>query len=212
MLRLANAGGPRYSIAMRRKHRTGEFYCRVSVAALLVLAGCATTRLRDPNTTTVYLVRHGEKSTAVPNDPDPDLSTAGWARANALAVKLHGAGVTAIIATQLKRTQETAEPLAARLRLNVEVVPVGGPAHADSVAAAIRRHPGETVLVVGHSNTITPIIAALGGLRLPNLCDSEYSSLFVVTLSTSARPVVVRQHYGAPDPVPDSACAAMQSR
>lgn len=197
---------------MRQLRRTREFYCRASLAALVVLAGCATTRLRDPNTTTVYLVRHGEKSTAIPNDPNPDLSTAGWARANALATKLHGAGVSAIIATQLKRTQETAEPLAAQLRLDVEVVTVGGPAHADSVAAAIRRHRGETILVVGHSNTIAPIIAALGGPKLPNLCDSEYSSLFVVTLTASAAPVVVRQHYGASDPAPDSACGAMQSR
>lgn len=212
MLRLANDDGSGYSIAMRRHYRTGEFYCRASVAALAILAGCATARVRDPNTITVYLVRHGEKSTAVPNDPNPDLSTAGWARANALATKLHSAGVSAIIATQLKRTQETAEPLAAQLRLNAEVVTVGGPAHADSVAAAIRRHRGETVLVVGHSNTIAPIIAALGGPKLPNLCDSEYSSLFVVTLTGSAAPVVVRRHYGAPDPAPDSACVAMQSR
>jgi broad specificity phosphatase PhoE len=191
---------------MRQQRRTREFYCRVSLAALVILAGCATTRLGDPNTTTVYLVRHGEKSTAVSNDPDPDLSTAGWARANALAAKLRGAGITAIVATQLKRTQETAEPLAAQLGLNAEVVAVGGPAHADSVAAAIKRHRGGTVLVVGHSNTITPIIAALGGPKLPNLCDNEYSSLFVVTLTGSAAPVIVRQHYGAPDPVSDVSC------
>ena len=118
-----------------------------------------------------------------------------------MATRLHDAGITAIIATQLKRTQETAEPLAAQLGLAAEVVPVGGPAHADSVAAAIMRHRGGKVLVVGHSNTITPIIAALGGPKLPNLCDSEYSTLFVVRLTGSPSPVVVRQHYGAPDPV-----------
>ena len=194
---------------MRQQRRTREFYCRVCIAALVILAGCATTRRETPATTTVYLVRHGEKSTAIPNDPDPDISTAGWARAYALATRLRDSGITAIITTQLKRTKETAEPLAARLGLAQEVVPTGGAAHPDSVAAAIMRHRGGKILVVGHSNTITPIIAALGGPKLPNLCDSEYSTLFVVRVTRSPSPVVVRQHYGAPDLAADPACAAM---
>lgn len=193
---------------MRQQRRPREFYCLVSVAALAILTGCATTRYENPATTTVYLVRHGEKSTAVPNDPDPDISMAGWARANALDARLRDAGITAIITTQLKRTRETAEPLAAHLGLAQEIVPTGGAAHADSVAAAIMRHHGGRILVVGHSNTITPIIAALGGPKLPNLCDSEYSTLFVVRVTRSPSPVVVRQHYGAAD-VSDPACPAM---
>jgi broad specificity phosphatase PhoE len=197
---------------MRQQRRTGEFYCRVWFAALAILIGCATTRPATSTTTTVYLVRHGEKSTAIPNDPDPDLSTAGWARAQALARTLRSTGITAIVTTQLKRTQETAEPLAAQLGLTAEVVRTGLAAHADSVAATVMRHPGGKVLVVGHSNTITAIIAALGGPKLPNLCDSEYSTLFVVRITPSPSPIVVRQHYGAADPAPDSACVAMQSR
>ena len=194
---------------MRQQRRTGEFYCRVWFAALAILIGCATTRPATSTTTTVYLVRHGEKSTAIPNDPDPDLSTAGWARAQALARTLRSTGITAIVTTQLKRTQETAEPLAAQLGLTAEVVRTGLTAHADSVAATVMRHRGGKVLVVGHSNTITAIIAALGGPKLPNLCDSEYSTLFVVRVTGSPSPVVVRQHYGAPDPVPDASCLAM---
>lgn len=198
-------------IAMKPQRRT-EFYGRVCVAALVIVAGCATTRAVDPATTIVYLVRHAEKSTAVPNDPDPDLSAAGRVRATALAARLRGSGVTAIVTTQLKRTKETALPLAAELGLTPEVVATGGAAHPDSVAAAIMRHRGGRVLVVGHSNTITAIIAALGGPKLPNLCDSEYSTLFVVRVTGAPSPVVVRQHYGAADPAPDSACVAMQSR
>ena len=197
---------------MRQLRRTKEFYCWAWVAALAILAGCATTRPATSTTTTVYLVRHGEKSTAIPNDPDPDLSTAGWARAQALAKTLRSAGITAIVTTQLKRTQQTAEPLAAQLGLTAEVVRTGLAAHADSVAATVMRHRGGKVLVVGHSNTITAIIAALGGPKLPNLCDSEYSTLFAVSITPSPSPIVVRQHYGAADLAPDSACVAMQSR
>ena len=208
--RLANAGDPGYSIAMRHTRRPGEYYCRLWLAALAVV-GCATARPAPVATTTVYLVRHGEKSGTIPNDPDPDLSAAGRIRAEALATRLRGSGVTAIVTTQLKRSRETAAPLAAQLGLTPEVVPTGGAAHADSVAAAVMRHRGGKVLVVGHSNTITAIIAALGGPRLPNLCDSEYSDLFVVNVSGSPWPSVVRQHYGAADPAPDSACAAMMN-
>ena len=197
---------------MRRQRRAGEFYGRLCVAALAIVAGCATVRPATPETTVVYLVRHGEKSTAIPNDADPDLSAAGRVRAEALAKRLSTAGVTAIVTTQLKRTKETAQPLATRLGLTPEVVATGGAADADSVAATILRHRGGKVLVVGHSNTITAIIAALGGPRLPNLCDSEYSDLFVVNISGPPPPSVVRLHYGVADPAPDSACTAMQSR
>jgi len=61
----------------------------------------------------------------------------------------------------------------------------------------------------GAAAVISAIIAALGGPKLPNLCDSEYSTLFVVRVTGSPSPVVVRQHYGAPDPVPDASCLAM---
>ena len=197
---------------MRLQRRAGEFYGQLCFAALAFVAGCATVRPATPETTTVYLVRHGEKSTAIPNDADPGLSPAGRVRAEALAKTLSTAGVTAIVTTQLKRTKETAQPLATQLGLTPEVVATGGAADADSVAATILRHRGGKVLVVGHSNTITAIIAALGGPRLPNLCDSEYSDLFVVNISGAPPPSVVRQHYGAADPAPDSACTAMQSR
>ena len=43
---------------------------------------------------------------------DPDLSDAGRARAESLANVLKDAGITAIYATELKRTQQTAAPLA----------------------------------------------------------------------------------------------------
>src|SRR5437868_13626491 len=58
----------------------------------------------------IVIVRHAEKAA---NDPkDPDLSPAGRARAEMLARILLNAEITAIFATEFKRTQETAEPTA----------------------------------------------------------------------------------------------------
>jgi phosphohistidine phosphatase SixA len=197
---------------------TLEFYLKRSIAALAILTGCATAQgpATDvpvaPGTTTVYLVRHGEKSTIRPEDPDPDISIDGKRRAKALVDRLGAAGITAIIATQFKRTQETAQPLAAAAKLTTEIVPSGDSSRADSMVAAVLRHRGEKILVVAHSLTITPIIVGLGGPRVPHMCDSEYSILFVMYIPASGPVELKRQHYGARDPAPDPACQEMQAQ
>jgi broad specificity phosphatase PhoE len=203
---IANARAYTYSIAMLRPAITHEFYRKLCTVALLFSAACVTTRPAGPEVTTVYLVRDGEKSAADANDPNPTLTAGGRARAEALAAKLRSAGVTHIISTQWTRTRETAEPLASQLGLTTEIVPTTDSDFANRTAAAVLRHRGATILVVGHSNTIASVIAALGGPQLPDLCDSEHSNLFVMKITKSPGPSLVREHYGATDPAPDSAC------
>ena len=87
------------------------------------------------------------------------------------------------------------------------VVAGSGPAHVKAVADTVRsRFAGGTVLVVGHSNTVTAIVAALGGPRLVDLCDAEYATLFVLTLRQGEQPSLVRARYGPDDPPPGAAC------
>ncbi len=57
----------------------------------------------------VVIVRHAEKAANGGNDPD--LSSAGHARAEALARILKDSGITAIFTSEFKRTQETANAL-----------------------------------------------------------------------------------------------------
>ena len=192
-------------------------FFKLPLVALAIVSACASAQKTEvdptaPGTTTVFLVRHAEKSMMRPDDLDPDITSAGKRRADALASRLGTAGVTAIITSQFKRTQETAEPLAASLRISPEIIPAGLQGSSDSVAAAVLRHRGGKILVVGHSNTISGIIQALGGPHLPNLCDSEYSNLFVLYVPASGKTEVTRQHYGARDPAPDQACQEMQAR
>jgi broad specificity phosphatase PhoE len=166
------------------------------VALVLVLPLPALAQATAPSI--VILVRHAEKAAAPA--ADPALSPAGVARAQALAAALRDAGVTAIVTTQFKRTRDTAQPLAAARGLQPEVVAAAkGEAHAQAVAAAVRRHLGGVVLVVGHSNTVSAIIAALGGPRLPDLCDSAYSDLFVL-VPGAGESKLVRSRYGAGEP------------
>jgi broad specificity phosphatase PhoE len=154
----------------------------------------------------VILVRHGERA-ALANDNDPPLTMAGEARARALAQTLEGTRVDAVLVTERQRTQMTARPLVQARGLTPQVVSLqSGPAHVDSVAAAVRRHAGRTVLVVGHSNTVPGIIRALSGLQLADLCDGEYANLYVLVLRPGAQPRLERRTYGEPDVPGASVC------
>jgi phosphohistidine phosphatase SixA len=148
----------------------------------------------------VLLVRHGEKASR--QGEDPALTAAGERRARALAETLQSAGVTDIVTTQLRRTRDTAQPLADELHIRPEIVPVsvqweGIEEHAKAVAAAVRRHPGGVVLVVGHQNTVPAIIEALGGPHLPDIRDSVFDDLFVL-LPGPGQARLVRSRYGEP--------------
>ncbi|MBK7350032.1 MAG: histidine phosphatase family protein [Gemmatimonadales bacterium] len=175
--------------------------CAPALAACLLLPVSLTAQAA-----TVILVRHAEK--AAPSG-DPPLSAPGRARAAALGAALVDFPVTTIITSEYRRTRETAAPLATARGL-VPVV-VAARSGADSNAAAVARAlgavpAGTAALVVGHSNTLGPIIAALGGPVLPDLCDGEYATLFVLELPPDGAPRLLRARYGAPDPPGATEC------
>lgn len=175
--------------------------------SLPLIAFLAAAPAAAQDSTVVILVRHAEKAVVPATDNDPPLSEAGQARALALLQALEGRTVHAVIATSRQRTQLTARPLAQARGITPEVVSLQhGRAHVDSVAAAVRRHAGHTVLVVGHSNTVPAIIGALGGPRMPELCETEYANLYVLVLRPSAQPRLERRTYGQPDPPGASVC------
>lgn len=155
---------------------------------------------------TVIVVRHAERATEPANDPV--LTEAGHQRARDLAAALTAAKVGSIVTTHLQRTQLTAKPLAETLGLTLIQVRAGGRDHVDSVAATVMRRPaGEVVLVVGHSNTVPGIIAALGGPRMPDLCDGQYSNLYVLELISGSAPRLIKAKYGAADAPDSDACS-----
>lgn len=163
---------------------------RCLLLSLLLLAGAAHAA---PHT--VILVRHAEKA----SEPggDPALSAAGQARAVALADALADAGIGSIVVSQFRRTRDTAAPLAERLGIAAQVIEAGGDtaAHVAAVAGAIRASTG-VVLVVGHSNTVPAIVAALGGPALPDLCESQFDRVFVLS-EPFQRARLQRWRYGA---------------
>lgn len=147
--------------------------------------------------TTVILVRHAEKNIE-PDNPNPDLSAEGRARAQELVHILGGTGVTAIYATQYGRTQQTVQPLAERLSLPVSRIDSGNtPELVRQIKAS---HAGGVVFVAGHNSTVPAIIAALGGGTYPTIPETEYDNMFVVTLYRFRKASTVKMKYGSAAP------------
>lgn len=159
------------------------------LASLVLLVAC----LPASSQVTVIFTRHAEKA-AAPAD-DPPLTAAGQKRAELLASMLADSGVDAIYVTELQRTQQTAAPLAARTLVKPTAIPAND---TDVLVKAIRARHGGVVLVVGHSNKLPDIIAALGGPKI-TIPDSAYDNLFVMSVGPS-QSSLLRLHYGSSAP------------
>lgn len=87
--------------------------------------------VRPPGATSLLLVRHGESIPANPEVPfelvgghgDPELDPRGREQAERVAARLSNADIGAIYVTTLRRTLETAAPLASRLGIEPVVEP-----------------------------------------------------------------------------------------
>ena len=148
---------------------------------------------------TVIIVRHGEKvekleSVDIDKDAkDPPLSVVGMAQAEKLAQMLSATKINAIYVTQYRRTAMHATPLAKRQGITPMVVP------AADTAGLIKRLAShgadETVLVVGHSNTVPLVLKGLGAVEEVKLTEDEYDNLFMVVPKPGAAPTVTRLKY-----------------
>ena len=137
-------------------------------------------------------IRHGERNAPTPTNPDPHLNTAGKARAKSLIHVFGQAGIKAIYRSYFARSKETAQPLANHLGLSAIEMDEALQIKNDILA----NHTGQTVLVIGHSDTVPDIINRLGGANLPIINDREFDNLFVVKVFGPSRASMTRLKYG----------------
>jgi probable phosphoglycerate mutase len=139
----------------------------------------------------VILVRHAEK---VDQSIDPDLSEEGYLRAEDLAGTLADAGIEQVHSSGFIRTKLTAESLAVRLGLEIQLYnPKDLNTLADQLKAAGGRH-----LVVGHSNTTPVLVEILGGDPGSAIEEkNEYDRLYILTISKGEVSTVLMR-YGKP--------------
>jgi broad specificity phosphatase PhoE len=176
--------------------------------ALILVVGVLACSETPQGSTVVVVVRHADKDT-IPKD-DPPLTADGIVRSQALASALEHAGVQVVITTQLVRSQQTGRPFEGKSGLTMVTIPRGKniAQHAALIAAEVRRHLGKTVLVIGHGETVGPIIVALGGPRIAEVCAGEYSNLYTLVLdSGSSRARVIQSAYGAPSAPHTAPCS-----
>ncbi|HEV2837237.1 MAG TPA: phosphoglycerate mutase family protein [Pyrinomonadaceae bacterium] len=143
--------------------------------------------------TTVILVRHAEKMLE-PNNPDPDLAPAGFARAQEIARVFGNAGVNTIFATQYKRTQQTVKPLSDRTGVSVTLLDAN---QTDELVKRIQTSlRGQTIFIAGHNNTVPAIASTLSGETFPVIPESEYDNLYIVTIYRFGKAKVIKLKYG----------------
>lgn len=166
-------------------------------ALLACLAGGATAGGSEADraaiaTTTFILVRHAEKATDDPRDPA--LTPAGHQRAERLARLLADRPLAAVYATDYRRTRQTAQPAAAGHGLDVTIYDAG--LSPDEFAQRLRRrHHGDTILVVGHSNTIPEIMSQLCECMAHPLEEDDYGDLFEIRSGSATHPALQRSTF-----------------
>lgn len=186
------------------------FPLAIAAAAVVVASLLGAPLAAQSAPTVVIIVRHADKATTPANDPP--LTEVGVERARALADFLKDAHVGAVLHTPTTRTRETARVSAERFGITPEIIPTGPvPVVSAAVVAMVRRHRGQTILIVGHSNTVMPWIAALGGPQRENLCDHQYDGIYTLILDESSVRLV-EGRYGPPNPAQTAPCATMPAR
>lgn len=141
---------------------------------------CGQMAFSQNKATTVYLIRHAEKADASGN---PELSAAGNARASHWSEVFAAVKFDAIYSTAYKRTQATAKPTADAQKIAVTAYDPKT-LTAEKIKSA---HTGQTLLVVGHSNSIPELVNKLIGQNVyPMIEETDFGNLYIVTLNGDA--------------------------
>jgi broad specificity phosphatase PhoE len=154
---------------------------------LILLAGATLgavvwSSYRAAGTTTVVLVRSPDKQPGT--IADPPISPDGEARAQRLA-RMFGEGgsvgqLDAVYASDDRRAQQTAAPLAERLHH----APVLFSASDIDAAAArlLREHGGGKVMVIGGGNSLTQMARVLAGVEAARAEATDPDALYILSI------------------------------
>ncbi len=129
------------------------------------------------NTSKVYIVRHAEKSTNPPKDPD--LTAEGRERAENLAMLLKNKKIKAVYSTDTRRTKQTAEPFSLQEGLSIQSY------NNDTLQKFLYKilDAEQNTLIVGHSNTVIRMLTELDlKPTIKEIPDNDYDNLFMVIL------------------------------
>lgn len=155
---------------------------------IAILAACGSTRQKEQRvqipvtedstflTGTFFVVRHAEKNPGA----DSTLTAEGHKRAGKLYQILKDSGITRIYSTPYKRTLQTGDSL--RILNKIDTALYKPDATGESLLYEISRNNdwGKKILVIGHSNTLVPILKSLNTLPKDTISEKDYNFLFIV--------------------------------
>ncbi len=133
-------------------------------------------------TSTLYIVRHAEKSTEPKNNPT--LTVAGIQRANELKELLKNKKIQSIYSTNTTRTTSTAKPLSELVQVPIQLY------SNDTLHKMFKKIflSKNNTLVVGHSNTV---LTMLDSMHLPKkikiVGDLEFDNIFIIKIKKYCR-------------------------
>jgi hypothetical protein len=167
--------------------KSSVFLSRIFKITFLLLLLCNFNAFAQK--TTIWIVNHAE------NVKGRDvLSDTGRQRAEDLMKTLRHSGVQAIYTTSSHVSQQTANPLAAKIKLLPRV-------YTDSIRkfAEILKHNfmGSNVLVVANYKTIIQLLGELGAdAPFDELSPGDYDQLFTITIKSSGDVQSAVRYYG----------------
>ena len=140
----------------------------------------------------LFVVRHvkaGVRSRWRGADDARPASKSGQAQAEALADRLEGESVSALISSPAVRCLQTVEPLADRLGLKIEVDERLAEDSPTEPALAVARDAPDGAVLCSHGDVIPELIAALArrGMELTTAPDWRKATLWILTGSEQDR-------------------------
>jgi len=167
--------------------KSSVFLGRIFKIAFLLLLLCNFNAFAQK--TTIWIVNHAENAKG-----RDALSDTGRQRAEDLMKALRHNGVQAIYTTGSHVSQQTAGPLAAKIKLLPRI-------YTDSIRkfAEILKHNfiGTNVLVVANYKTIIPLLSELGAdAPFDELSPGDYDQLFTITIKPSGDVKSAVRYYG----------------
>lgn len=166
----------------------------ILLCGIFLLNSCTTSISfsgRERGISTYILVRHAEKDT---NDPkDPDLSSAGRIRALKLAELFGEWEIDEFYTSDYKRTRQTIAPL---LDIKRKRANTYDPSKLEAFSKQLKSMTNRTILVVGHSNSTPHLANFLGDNdQFTEWAESEYGNIVIVQRAAGHEPKVSVMKY-----------------
>lgn len=128
-------------------------------------------------TTTLYLIRHAEKADSSSN---PELSEDGIKRSVRWTKLFEKTQIDNFYTTLTRRTQMTCSTIATSKQKDITFYD----AARFTLQEIVAKHPGKTILVVGHSNTIPQQINTFLGEEIyPQIDENEFGNLYTIAVN-----------------------------